>query len=129
MKAARPQAAIGYVVAAMLAVAVVNSFLSAPHPEGITYSEFKTLVKKGKVSNLLLDGHSITGTLATDGLEGVLSKSSTSSRDCGVQNAVQKRIRDATTEHRVSGHLSADTGDCRGAAPVRGSARLPLVTR
>jgi cell division protease FtsH len=66
--------AFGYLVAAMLALFLINSFLFAPHPESISYSEFKTLVRKGKVSDLLLDAHAITGTLGPDGMEGVLPK-------------------------------------------------------
>ena len=53
---------------------LIYSFLFAPHPESISYSEFKTLVRKGKVSDLILDGQAITGAVATDGLEGILPK-------------------------------------------------------
>jgi cell division protease FtsH len=74
MKPPRQGAAFGYLVAALLAMVVVNSFFFVPHAESISYSEFKTLVRKGKVGNLLLDGQSITGTLAADGLEGVLPR-------------------------------------------------------
>ena len=74
MKPPGQRAAFGYLVAGLLAMVVINSFLFAPHAESISYSEFKTLVKKGKVSNLLLDGQSITGTLSADGLEGILAK-------------------------------------------------------
>ena len=73
MKPPGQRAAFGYLVAGLLAMVVINSFLFAPHAESISYSEFKTLVKKGKVSNLLLDGQSITGTLSADGLEGILA--------------------------------------------------------
>jgi cell division protease FtsH len=74
VKAPGQKVAFGYLVAVVLALALIQSFLSAPHPESISYSEFKTLVRKGKVSDLLLDGQVITGTLAADGLEGVLPK-------------------------------------------------------
>jgi cell division protease FtsH len=65
---------LGYLIAGILAVVLIQSFIFAPHPESISYSEFKTLVKKGKVSDLLLDNQAITGTLAADGLEGILPK-------------------------------------------------------
>jgi cell division protease FtsH len=66
--------ALGYLIAGILAVVLIQSFIFAPRPESISYSEFKTLVKKGKVSDLLLDSQAITGTLAADGLEGILPK-------------------------------------------------------
>ena len=70
----RPSAYYGYLVAVVLALVLIQSFFSAANPTSISYSEFKTLVNKGKVSNLILDAHTITGTLAPDGLEGILSK-------------------------------------------------------
>jgi cell division protease FtsH len=72
MNVAQQRSLLPYVVAAGLALILISSFLRGPHPESISYSEFKTLVRKGKVSNLILDAHVITGTLVTDGLEGVL---------------------------------------------------------
>ncbi len=74
MKPPGQKVAFGYLVAVMLALVLIQSFLFAPHPESISYSEFKTLMRKGKVSDLFLDAHAISGTLATDGLEGVLPK-------------------------------------------------------
>jgi cell division protease FtsH len=65
---------IGYSIVALIALFLVQSVLFTPHAETLSYSEFKALVKKGKVSNLVLDRQTITGTLATDGLEGLLPK-------------------------------------------------------
>jgi cell division protease FtsH len=65
---------VGYVVAALLALALIQSLLFAPHAANLSYSEFKTLVRKGKVSELVLDKQTITGTLAAEGLEGLLPK-------------------------------------------------------
>src|SRR5262249_51990555 len=65
---------IGYFIAALIALFLLQSVLFAPHAEDVSYSEFKALVKKGKVSNLVLDKQTITGTLAVDGLEGLLPK-------------------------------------------------------
>ena len=48
----------------------------APRATNVSYSEFKALVKKGKVANLTLDKETISGTLSTDGLEGLLPKES-----------------------------------------------------
>ena len=65
---------VGYFIVALVALFVIQSLFFAPHAENLSYSEFKTLVRKGKVSNLTLDKQVITGTLAADGLEGLLSK-------------------------------------------------------
>ena len=40
----------------------------------VSYSEFKALVGKGKVSDLVLDQQTISGSVAVEGLEGVLPK-------------------------------------------------------
>src|SRR5512142_1875437 len=65
---------VGYVIATVLALVLIQSILLAPHAESLSYSEFKTLVKKGKVSDLVLDRQTISGTLAAEGLEGLLPK-------------------------------------------------------
>ncbi len=63
---------IGYFIAVLIALFLLQSVFFAPHAETVSYSEFKALVKKGKVSNLVLDKQTISGALAADGLEGVL---------------------------------------------------------
>ncbi len=65
---------VGYFIAMLIALFLIQSVLFAPHKENLSYSELKTLVKKGKVSNLLLDKQTISGTLTTEGLEGLLPK-------------------------------------------------------
>ena len=60
---------IGYFVVALIILLVAQAVLFAPHTENVSYSEFKALVKKGKVSDLTLDKQTIRGTLATEGLE------------------------------------------------------------
>jgi cell division protease FtsH len=65
---------IGYFLIVAIAMLVAQAVLSAPHAETVSYSEFKALVKKGKLSDLTLDRQTIRGTLATDGLEGLLPK-------------------------------------------------------
>jgi cell division protease FtsH len=63
-----------YTVAAMLLFFGIQAILLAPHPETVSYSEFKSLVKANKVSDLMLYKDTIAGTLALTGLEGVLPK-------------------------------------------------------
>jgi cell division protease FtsH len=60
----------------LMAISIIQFPLLGPRATYVSYSEFKTLVKKGKVANLTLGQETISGTLATDGLEGVLSKES-----------------------------------------------------
>jgi cell division protease FtsH len=65
---------VGYAVATVIAILMLQAVFLAPHPENLTYSEFKTLVRKGKVTDLVLDKQVITGTVAAEGLEGLLPK-------------------------------------------------------
>ncbi len=74
MESKHQKFSIGYSVAALIALFLLQSMLFAPHAETLSYSEFKGLAKKGKVSNLVLDKQTISGTLPTDGLEGLLPK-------------------------------------------------------
>ncbi|HET7380403.1 MAG TPA: ATP-dependent zinc metalloprotease FtsH [Gaiellales bacterium] len=74
MKLKQRTFSIGYSIAALIVVLIVQFLLFAPHAETLSYSEFKTLVKKGKVSDLVLDKQTITGSLTVDGLEGLRPK-------------------------------------------------------
>ena len=74
MEAKQRNFSILYVVAAVFLLLVFQSILIAPHTETLSYSEFKTLLKRGKVSDLILDKQTISGSLAADGLEGLLPK-------------------------------------------------------
>lgn len=65
---------VWYAVAAMLALFAVQAFLLVPRPENMSYSEFKALLRAGKVSELALYPDTIQGTLSPAGLEGILSK-------------------------------------------------------
>ena len=74
MEKTQQNVSIGYFIATMIALLILQLVVFAPHAETLSYSEFKTLVQKGKVSDLVLDKQTITGTLAADGLEGLLPK-------------------------------------------------------
>jgi len=74
MEAKRQHFTIGYFIAAMLIMFLVQALVVAPHVENLSYSEFKSLVAKDKVSNLVIGKQVITGTLAANGLEGLLPK-------------------------------------------------------
>src|SRR2546425_11924982 len=64
--------AIGYLAIALVTILVFQFPLFGPRAANVSYSEFKALAKKGKVSNLTLDKETISGTLSTDGLESLL---------------------------------------------------------
>ena len=66
--------AIGYLAITLVAIALFQFPLFGPQAAILSYSEFKALAKKGKVSNLIVDRETISGTLSTDGLETVLPK-------------------------------------------------------
>ena len=74
MKAKQQSFTIWYVIAAFLALFLVQALVLAPHVENLSYSEFKSLVAKDKVSSLVIGKQVITGTLAANGLEGLLPK-------------------------------------------------------
>ncbi|TAK08928.1 MAG: ATP-dependent metallopeptidase FtsH/Yme1/Tma family protein [Candidatus Manganitrophaceae bacterium] len=65
---------VWYFLAAIFLILTFESYFLAPHVENLSYSEFKRLVKAGKVENLTLGQTEITGTLKAEGLEGLLSK-------------------------------------------------------
>src|SRR5436309_119403 len=65
---------ISYIAIAAVAILALQFPLFAPRSASVSYSEFKALAKKGKVSNLTLDKQTISGTLSPDGLEPLLPK-------------------------------------------------------
>src|SRR3977135_3432407 len=74
MQARQQHFTIWHLVPALLTLFLVQALVPAPHVENLSYSEFKSLVAKDKVSNLVLGKQVITGALAADGLEGLLPK-------------------------------------------------------
>jgi hypothetical protein len=74
MEPKQRRCSIGYFIATLIALLLLQSVLFAPHAETLSCSEFKALAKKGKVTNLILDKQTIGGTLAVDRLEGLLPK-------------------------------------------------------
>jgi cell division protease FtsH len=62
------RAALGAMVAMML----VRAVLSLPQPVQLSYSDFKTLVERGKVNDLTLDRQTVSGQVTMTGLDGLL---------------------------------------------------------
>ena len=63
---------IGYAVLTILGVLLIHTVFFAPQGENLSYRDFKTLLKAGKIIDLTLGERTITGRLTTDGLEGLL---------------------------------------------------------
>jgi cell division protease FtsH len=62
-----------FLVAFLLIVALQEFFFSPVHVNNLPYSDFKALLKAGKVSNVGLSETIITGTLLNEGVEGVVT--------------------------------------------------------
>ncbi|HSC70748.1 MAG TPA: ATP-dependent metallopeptidase FtsH/Yme1/Tma family protein, partial [Candidatus Methylomirabilis sp.] len=67
-------ASVWYFLAAFLILMALQDYVFAPHVDTLSYGEFKTLVEKGKVSDLAIGAKFITGRLKRDGLAGLLPK-------------------------------------------------------
>ena len=63
---------IGYFILALLGLVLIQTLFFAPQSENLSYRDFKTLLKAGKVVDLLLHESTMTGRLSTEGLEGLL---------------------------------------------------------
>jgi cell division protease FtsH len=61
-------------VLAMMVLFGIQAVLLAPHPENVSYSQFKALVKARTVSDLVLYKDTIVGTVSPTGLDTILSK-------------------------------------------------------
>ncbi len=53
---------------------ILQSVLFSSHVETLPYSDFKVLLKSGKLKDITLGEGAITGTLNTDGIENLLPK-------------------------------------------------------
>jgi len=70
----KQQFSIWYFLIAFLVIVALQEFVMSPtHVNNLPYSDFKALLKAGKISNVGLSETVITGTLNNEGLEGVLS--------------------------------------------------------
>jgi cell division protease FtsH len=74
MEPRQKQFSVWYFVATVFLLLAIQTFLFAPHTENLPYSDFKALVRAGKVADLTLTDRVITGRLDKDGLEGILPK-------------------------------------------------------
>ena len=68
----KQQFSLWYFAAAIIALMLIQSWLFPQHTETLQYSEFKTLLKSGKIVNVNIAEQTITGTFKSEGLEGLL---------------------------------------------------------
>jgi len=61
-------------MAGMMAILGLQIVLLSPRPEALQYSEFRALVQGGNVNDLVLSRDTISGTVSSKGLEGILPK-------------------------------------------------------
>jgi len=72
MLSSQQKFSIGYSILTVLGLLLIHTMFFAPQSENLSYRDFKTLLKAGKVIDLTLEERTITGRLTTDGLEGLL---------------------------------------------------------
>jgi cell division protease FtsH len=69
----RQQLSIGYFIVAMLMLFLLQYYYTSAKVTTIGYSEFKTLVKKGLVTNLVINDETVRGEIKPEGVKEVLS--------------------------------------------------------
>jgi cell division protease FtsH len=76
----KQQLSVGYFVVALLMLFLLQYYFAAPKVETIGYSEFKALVKKSLVTNLVINDQTIRGEVKPEGVKEVLSAEQLKSR-------------------------------------------------
>jgi cell division protease FtsH len=93
---------VWYFLAAFLLLMAVRDYVFAPHVDTLSYGEFKTLVEKGKVSDLAIGAQVISGRLKVDGLAGLLPPArveALAKAGTGEQQFVTVRVDDPALVH------------------------------
>jgi cell division protease FtsH len=81
----KQQFSIGYFVVAMLILFLLQYYFAAPKVETIGYSQFKTLVKKRLMTNLVINEQIIRGEIKPEGVKEVLSAEQLKARGDGLK--------------------------------------------
>jgi len=74
MEQRQKQFSIWYFLAAIAIMLAIQNLFFSPHTANLSYSEFKTLLRAGKVADLAVEERAIRGKLKPEGLEGLLPK-------------------------------------------------------
>ena len=72
MEPTQQRYSIWYVLWVLAALLLVRSMFFAPHQETLSYSEFKSLLRRGKIVEAVVDQQSVRGTFTLDGLDSLL---------------------------------------------------------
>jgi len=73
MEKRQQQFSIGYFILAILIIFGLQTYFAAPPVETVNYSEFKNLVAKGQVSNLVLGEKTIRGEIKPEAVKTAVS--------------------------------------------------------
>src|SRR3972149_4856940 len=68
------QFSIWYFFVSLLLILAIQIYLLRPHPEVITYSQFKSLVKQGLVTDVVVEKESVRGNIKAEGIKQVFSE-------------------------------------------------------
>jgi len=68
------QFSIWYFFVSLLLILAIQIYLLRPHPEVITYSQFKSLVKQGLVTDVVVEKESVRGNIKVEGIRQVFSE-------------------------------------------------------
>jgi len=74
MEPRQQQFSLWFLLLAVSAMLILQSVLVSSHVETLPYSDFKVLLKAGKLKDITLGEGTITGTVNTDGIENLLPK-------------------------------------------------------
>ena len=74
MEPRQQQFSLWYVLLAVTAMLILQSLFFSSHIETLPYSDFKVLLKAGKLKDITLGEGAITGTVNSDGIENLLPK-------------------------------------------------------
>ena len=74
MEKQQQQFSLWYFLLVLLLLLAGENYLMAPHVENLAYSDFKTLLKAGKIEDVVLTDQTVSGLLKDEGLEHLLPK-------------------------------------------------------
>jgi len=74
MEKQQQQFSLWYFLLVLLLLLAGENYLMAPHVENLAYSDFKTLLKAGKIEDVVITDQTISGVLKDEGLEHLLPK-------------------------------------------------------
>ncbi|WP_434032997.1 ATP-dependent zinc metalloprotease FtsH [Cupriavidus sp. a3] len=91
MEPRQQQFSLWYILVAVTAILIAQSFFVASHVETLPYSDFKVLLRAGKLKNVTVGEGAITGVLSTDGIDKLLPK-----------QQVDEMLREGKGDHQFS---------------------------